>query len=117
MSAIFITIIIAGVYYSERDNLGDFFLQVGLITLLINLAILVFGYYFSRLFKLSHPQRSAVAIEGGIQNGTLAITIATSSFLLNNPEMAIPPAVYSLIMFFTGFLAVYVLSRRKMFEK
>ena len=117
MSAIFITIIIAGVYYSERDNLGDFFLQVGLITLFINLAILVIGYYFSGLFKLSHPQRSAVAIEGGIQNGTLAITIATSSFLLNNPEMAIPPAVYSLIMFFTGFLAVYVLSRRKMFEK
>ncbi len=116
MSAVFITIIIAGVYYSERDNLENFFLQVGLITLLINVAILVIGYYFSGLFKLSHPQRAAVAIEGGIQNGTLAITIASSSFLLNNPEMAIPPAVYSLIMFFTGFLAVYVLSRRKMFE-
>lgn len=117
MSAIFITIIILGVYYGERDNLGNFFFRVGLITLLINLTILVIGYYFSKLFKLSHPQRSAVAIEGGIQNGTLAITIATSSFLLNNPEMAIAPAVYSLIMFFTGFLAVFVLSRRKMFEQ
>ena len=116
MSAVFITIIIAGVYYGERENIGAFFLQVGLITLLINVTILVFGYYFSGLFKLSHPQRSAVAIEGGIQNGTLAITIATSSFLLNNSEMSIPAAVYSLIMFFTGFLAVYVLSRRKMFE-
>lgn len=116
MSAIFITIIIIGVYYGERENIAEFFLQVGLITLLINLAILIIGYYFSVLFKLSHPQRSAVSIEGGIQNGTLAITIASSSFLLNNPEMAIAPAVYSLIMFFTGFLAVYVLSRRKMFE-
>jgi BASS family bile acid:Na+ symporter len=116
MSAVFITIIIAGVYYGERENIREFFLQVGLITLLINLAILLIGYYVSGWFKLSHPQRSAVSIEGGIQNGTLAITIATSTFLLNNSEMAIPPAVYSLIMFFTGFLAVYVLSRRKMFE-
>jgi len=116
MSAVFITLIIFGVYYGERENIETFFLQVGLITLLINLTILIMGYYFSGLFKLSHPQRSAVSIEGGIQNGTLAITIETSSFLLNNSEMSIAPAVYSLIMFFTGFLAVYVLSRRKMFE-
>jgi BASS family bile acid:Na+ symporter len=116
-SAVFITLIIIGVFLKERDNLVDFFVQVGLITLLINLVILAMAYGISKFFKLSHPQRAAVAIESGIQNGTLAIAIATSTTLLNNSQMSIPAAVYSLIMFATGGFAVYLFSRTFMFDK
>lgn len=116
ISAVFITLIIVGVYLNERENIREFFAQIGMITLFINLTILIAGYYVAKVFKLSHPQRSAISIEGGIQNGTLAITIATSSLLLNNSTMSIPAAVYSLIMFGTAGIAVYVFSRKKMFE-
>jgi bile acid:Na+ symporter, BASS family len=116
-SAIFITLVILGAILKEKDNLAEYFVQVGVIMLMINLVILLVGYLISKTFRLSHPQRSAVAIESGIQNGTLAIAIATSSLLLNNSEMSIPAAVYSLIMFVTGGAAVYLFSRTFMFDK
>ncbi|MDH4058195.1 MAG: bile acid:sodium symporter family protein [Cyclobacteriaceae bacterium] len=117
VSALFIALVIAGVIYNERENLAGYFVQVGLIMLLINLVILAVAYTVSKLFRLSHPQRSAVSIESGIQNGTLAIAIASSSLLLNNSQMSIPAAVYSLIMFATGGIAVYLFSRNWMFDK
>ncbi len=116
-SAIFITLIILGAILKEKENLAGYFVQVGVVMLLINVIILVIAYGVGKTFRLSHPQRSAVAIESGIQNGTLAIAIATSSLLLNNSEMSIPAAVYSLIMFATGGVAVYLFSRTFMFDK
>lgn len=117
LSAVFITLVIAGAILKEKDNLAGYFIQVGTIMLLINLVILVAAYFLARSFRLIHPQRSAVSIESGIQNGTLAIAIATSSLLLNNSQMSIPAAVYSLIMFATGGVAVYVFSRKAMFRQ
>lgn len=116
-SAIFIALVIAGVILKERHNLAGYFVQVGVIMLLINLIILTIAYLVANFFRLSHPQRAAVSIEAGIQNGTLAIAIATSSLLLNNAQMSIPAAVYSLIMFGTGGFAVYLFSRTYMFDR
>lgn len=116
-SAVFITLVILGAILKERDNIAGYFVQVGVITLLINVVILAGGYLMGKLFRLSHPQRAAVSIESGIQNGTLAIAIATSSLLLNNSQMSIPAAVYSLIMFVTGGVAVYLFSRNVMFDR
>ncbi len=115
-SALFIALIILGVIFNEKENLVKYIGQVGLITFLINLVILTIAYYLGKLVNLSHPQRSAIAIESGIQNGTLAIAIASSGLLLNNAEMAIPAAIYSLIMFATGGIAVYLFSRPKHFD-
>lgn len=116
-SAVFITLVILGAILKEKDNIAGYFVQVGVITLLINVVILAGGYLVGKLFRLSHPQRAAVSIESGIQNGTLAIAIATSSLLLNNSQMSIPAAVYSLIMFATGGVAVYLYSRNVMFDR
>lgn len=116
-SAIFITLVILGAILKEKENIAGYFVQVGVITLLINVVILVGGYLLGKLFRLSHPQRAAISIESGIQNGTLAIAIATSSLLLNNSQMSIPAAVYSLIMFATGGVAVYLYSRNVMFDR
>ena len=61
---------------------------------------------------LSFKQASTISIESGIQNGTLAISIAMGATLLNNPEIAIPPAVYSIIMFVTGGVAVFIFGKK-----
>jgi len=63
------------------------------------------GFYSAKLFKIVDRRAVSISIESGIQNGTLAISIAV--ILLGKSEYAITPAIYSLIMFFTGGVAVY----------
>ena len=111
-SALFITLVIIGVIIREKDNLAGYFVEVGVIMFIINLIIMALAYGISVLARLNHRQCSAISIESGIQNGTLAIAIATSSALLNNSQMSIPAAVYSLLMFLTGGIAIYFFRKR-----
>ena len=69
------------------------------------------GFILGKLFGLNKRQRSSIAIETGIQNGTLAIALALSPVILNNTQMAVPAAIYSLLMFVTA--AVVILISKK----
>ncbi|GHB62658.1 bile acid:sodium symporter family protein [Persicitalea jodogahamensis] len=100
LSAVFLFIIIAGALFKEKDNLVGFFQLIGPAALLLNLLTMAVGYGTSRLTNHSLKQSLTIAIESGIQNGTLGIAIATT--LLNNATMSIPAAIYSLIMFVTS---------------
>jgi bile acid:Na+ symporter, BASS family len=102
ISAVFLVLVISSAIIKERANLGDHFADVGLAALAFNLASLLVGYFVPRLFRVERKQAIAIGMEIGIHNGTLAIAIASSASLLNNPTMAIPAAIYSLIMFFTA---------------
>ncbi|GMV14854.1 MAG: bile acid:sodium symporter family protein [Polyangiaceae bacterium] len=112
MSAVFLLLVIASAVLKERANLGDFFRQVGLAALAFNLASMTVGYFVPLLIKVERRQAIAIGMEIGIHNGTLAIAIASSPLLLNNSTMAIPPAIYSLIMFFTAGAFGWLVSRR-----
>jgi BASS family bile acid:Na+ symporter len=101
-SAIFLLLVIIAAVLKERSNLVDFFKQVGLAALVFNLASMAVGYCVPLLIRLPKRQATAIGMEIGIHNGTLAIAVASSPLLLNNTTMAIPPAIYSLIMFFTA---------------
>lgn len=100
LSAVFLALVILLTVLKERANLGDFFRQVGLPALAFNLASLAVGYVVPRMARLPPKQATAIGMEIGIHNGTLAIAVANT--VLNNSRMAIPPAIYSLIMFFTA---------------
>ena len=102
LSLFFLALIIFGLLLRERENVLSFFLQVGWVTLALNVVTMALGYLFSRLAKLDHPSSVAITSEVGIQNGTLAIAVASAPTLLNSPTMAIPAAIYSLLMFATG---------------
>ncbi len=97
LSLFFLGLIIVGVLLKERDNVPTFFLQVGGVTLTLNLLAMTLGFTIPTLAKLDFPSAKAITVEVGIQNGTLAIAVATT--LLNSPTMAIPAAIYSLLMF------------------
>ena len=112
-SALVLALVILGAIAKERAHLGDYFRQVGTAALAFNLASLLLGYVVPRLVSLPKRQSLAIGMEIGVHNGTLAIAIASSPFLLNNPTMAIPPAIYSIIMFFTAGLFGYLVSPRK----
>ncbi|MBE9031149.1 bile acid:sodium symporter family protein [filamentous cyanobacterium LEGE 11480] len=102
LSLFFLGLIIFGLLLKERANVLPFFLQVGWVTLALNIATMVLGYGLARLAKIDHKSTVAITSEVGIQNGTLAIAVASAPTLLNNPTMAIPAAIYSLLMFLTG---------------
>jgi BASS family bile acid:Na+ symporter len=112
LSAIFLVLVVASAIAKERANVGEFLQQVGLAALAFNLASLLVGFVIPRLFRVETKQAIAIGMEIGIHNGTLAIAIAASPSLLNNPTMAIPAAVYSLIMFVTATLFGIFVARR-----
>jgi BASS family bile acid:Na+ symporter len=109
LSAIFLVLIIVAALMKERSHLGDYFRQVGIAALVFNLASMGVGYFVPLLAKLPKRQAVAIGMEIGIHNGTLAIAIATT--VLVNGVMAIPAAIYSLIMFFTAAAFGFVVSR------
>ncbi len=102
LSAIFLILVILAAMTQERGNLGGYIEQVGLAALTFNLVSMIVGYFVPLLARLPKRQAVAIGMEIGVHNGTLAIAIASSPMLLNNTAMAIPAAVYSVIMFFTA---------------
>ncbi|TGK33800.1 bile acid:sodium symporter family protein [Leptospira gomenensis] len=100
LSGLFLVLIIAGAIVRERQNIIPFFIQVGPAALALNLITMALGYMGATLTKVTKSQRTSITIEVGIQNGTLGIAIAST--ILQNPAMAVPSAIYSLIMFATG---------------
>lgn len=111
VASILFAVIIAGAIYSERDNVVDYFAQAGSITLVLNVAMMILAIGVARLAGLGGRQRTAITMECGLQNGTLAIFVALT--LIGNREMMIPGAIYSLIMFPTAILYMAAAMRRR----
>lgn len=112
LSAIFLVLVILGTVYQERAQIADFFKLAGPAALVLNLAGMTLGYFIPQILNLNMGQRITISIETSVQNGTLAIAIASSPLMLNNSTMAIPAAVYSLIMFVTAGVFVAILKNR-----
>jgi len=100
LSAAFLLLVIVFAVIKERHNLGPAFRAVGLPALVFNLSSLSVGYLVPRALRLDKRQATAIGMEIGIHNGTLAIAVANN--VLGNSTMALPAAIYSLIMFFTA---------------
>jgi len=115
ISALLFTLVLAGAIIQERDNFFDYFAQAGLITLVLNVLMMVLAYSIAKIFASGLQQRIAISIECGLQNGTLAIAVATMSF--NSSLAVVPAATYSLIMFATSLIFIVILRRKLRPEK
>jgi BASS family bile acid:Na+ symporter len=114
MSAVFLVLIIAAAILKEKEHVAEFFSIAGPAALVLNLSGMIIGYFIPKIFNLPSNQQVTISIETSIQNGTLAIAIASSPLMLNNSTMAIPAAVYSIIMFITaGIFISFVKNRMK----
>lgn len=109
-SGVVLILVIAGIILKEKANIIPYFKQAGAITLALNVVTMALGYFSSKLLNLAPKQAVSISIESGIQNGTMAIMIAT--VLLSNTTFAIAPAIYSLIMFGTGGLMIVFFGKR-----
>lgn len=99
-SALVLFLVIIGLVIKKKSDLIPYLEQAGFSALILNIATMLVGYFSSKLAKLNFAQSVTISIESGIQNGTMAIAIASG--ILMNDNYAIAPAIYSLIMFFTG---------------
>lgn len=100
VSALLLIAIIVSVTLREKQLLLDNFEQLGMPVILFNILSLAAGFHIPLLFKVERKQAIAIGMEIGIHNGTLAIFIALN--IINNSTMSLPPAIYSLLMFFTA---------------
>ena len=97
-------------FYEEKENIISFVMQAGLITLILNVLMMVIAYYIAKAFTSGVKQMRCIALECGLQNGTLAIFVSTQIFG-SDILYAIPTAAYALIMYITGFIFIYFLRK------
>lgn len=110
VASILFAVIIAGAIFSERENVVHYFGEAGSIALVLNVVMIAVAIGLGRAAALGPKQRSAITMECGLQNGTLAIFVALT--LIGNREMMIPGAIYSLIMFPTALVYMFVVMRQ-----
>ena len=106
---LFIIFFIAA-FYEERENILSFIMQAGVISLTLNITMMVIAYYIAKIFTSGIKQMKTIALECGLQNGTLALFVSTQIFG-TNILYAIPTGAYALIMYITGFIFIYILKK------
>jgi BASS family bile acid:Na+ symporter len=105
-SALLLILVIIGIIIKEKENLVASFKEAGAVIITLNIIVMLVGYFSAKTFKVSPKRALSIAIESGIQNGTLGITVAV--VLLQNSTFAIVSALYGVLMLFTGAAVVYI---------
>ncbi len=110
ISTLLFVLVLLGAILAERENVTSYFAQTGLVVLALNILMMLIAFYWSGFFGTGISQKKAIAIECGLQNGTLAIFVGTTVF--GGGLYIIPAATYSLIMYLTSLLFIYFIKNR-----
>ncbi len=109
ISIILFVIVFAAIWVEEWENIMSYIAQAGAITLILNIVMMIVGYYVAKFLASGVAQRKCISLECGLQNGTLAVFVASQLF--SDITFLIPTAAYALIMFLTSI--IFVLLVRK----
>jgi len=104
-------IVFAAIWIEERNNIFNYLAQAGLAVLVLNIIMMTLSYFIAKKFTSGLAQRKCISLECGLQNGTLAVFVATLMF--NDVAYMVPTAAYALIMYITGFIFIYILKESK----
>ena len=105
ISIILFIIVFAAIWVEEWENIMSYIAQAGAITLVLNIVMMMVGYYVAKYLVSGVAQRKCISLECGLQNGTLAVFVASQLF--SDITFLIPTATYALIMFVTSILFVF----------
>ena len=108
-------IVFAAIYIEEWDKIVSFLARAGLIALILNVTMMVIGFYVAKFFASGAPQQRAISLECGLQNGTLAVFVGTQLF--DNVVYMVPTAAYALIMMTTSLIFVFILRKNNFNQK
>ena len=107
ITSVLFIIVFAAIWIEERENIFNYLAKAGLAVLILNVIMMTLAFYIARFFATGIPQRKCISLECGLQNGTLAVFVATQIF--NDIAYMVPTAAYALIMYITGFIFIYIL--------
>ena len=113
ISVILFALVLFAVYASEWDKIIPFIISAGLITTILNITMMFVGYYIAKMFATGIAQQRCIALECGLQNGTLAVFIATqlgSEVGVLSP-LIVPTAAYGLVMFATSLVFLFIVKK------
>ena len=102
-------IVFAAIWIEEKDNILTYLAEAGLAVLILNIVMMTLAYFIAKKFVSGIAQQKCIALECGLQNGTLAVFVATLMF--DDIAYMIPTAAYALIMYITGFIFIYILRK------
>ena len=111
LNIVLFVIFFIAAFYEERESFIDFLMQAGFIALILNLTMMIIAYYIGKTFASGIKQQKCIALECGLQNGTLAIFVSTQIFGTDIVYIT-PAAAYALIMYITGFIFVFLLKKK-----
>ena len=109
LSIILFLIVFISIWVEEWDRIVSFIVRAGLVTGILNLVMIFVGYYVAKIFASGVPQRRCISLECGLQNGTLAVVVATQLF--DEMVFMVPTAAYALIMFVTSIFFVLIVRK------
>ena len=109
LSIILFLIVFISIWVEEWDRIVSFITRAGLVTGILNLVMIFLGYYVAKMFASGVAQRRCISLECGLQNGTLAVVVATQLF--DEMVFMVPTAAYALIMFVTSIFFVLIVRK------
>ena len=110
VTGILFLIVFIAIWIEEGANITTYLAQAGLVVLTLNIVMMIIAYYLAKTFASGIEQIKCISLECGLQNGTLAIFVATE--ISNDIVYMIPTAAYALIMYITGFIFIYILRNK-----
>jgi len=110
-SIIFIVLIIIGATIKEGEHFAEYFRKIGVLLFLLNIVITLISFYVAVYLRCKPTQPITIAVETGVQNSTLAIVMAMT--IMGNITMAIPPTIYTLMMFGTVSFLLFFYKRKE----
>ena len=107
---LFVLVFIA-IYIEEWDNIVSFIVRAGTVTLILNITMMVIGFYAAKFFASGVAQQRCISIECGLQNGTLALFVGIQIFGENITTYIVPAAAYALIMMITSIFFIFIIKK------
>ena len=109
LSVILFLIVFISIWVEEWDRIISFITRAGLVAFILNITMIFIGYYMAKFLASGIEQRKCISLECGLQNGTLAVFVATQ--LWDDIVFMVPTAAYALIMFVTSIIFVLIVRK------
>ena len=109
ISVILFMIVFISIWVEEWDKIISFISRAGLVSFILNIVMIFTGYYVAKYLTSGVAQRKCISLECGLQNGTLAVFVATQLF--DDIVFMVPTAAYALIMFVTSIFFVLIVRK------
>ena len=111
ISILLFVLVFIAIYIEEWNNIVSFITRAGLIALILNITMMIIGFYIAKYFASGVAQQRCISLECGLQNGTLAAFVGTQIFDGSSMIFIVPAAAYALVMMITSIIFIFIIKK------